>query len=1047
MASDAPIVIEIQDKIASGIQQKIENIASAALAAAGFVDKLRDALSNVSANSIAGLSASVKSLESSVAKLNTQMAAATTGTAKLNQAVTGTAAATRNATKEINAATGATTKLGKAHAGVSRELLVLTHELSQGNYKRFGGSLLVLGEQLDVLKYAANPAGAAILALTAIIAGSVYAFEHADAAYAHMSRTLQSVGGYTGATTEQVYAFSAAIAAATNETQAHTREIAQGFAATGELQSQVIQQFTYSTIKLAQLTGKSTDDIQKQFEKAAQSPAKFAEEMNRQYHFLSAAELEHLREMEDSGHKTEALERVSQDLYNYLGNDAPIHLTTLEKGWRSFKATISDFFNGSNSAFSPTNSKKIIDLQEQLAQATAIANYQPEAGRAGPSSDAKALAQQKVLAIQSQIKALQDQDSAQVKLAKDQADKTATQQLAANADAAADHFLSYANNTVKLREELDKLQKTIDDLQKGNPNSPKLAQLIAQRSTIEEAIRKAALGKAGRRDENYENTRAAEIAKVTAQYAEQAKVVNLVGDARERMLKIDALDEQLKSQNHGKGKGLSDAERSRLDALYATGQDAERVGKAADAVYQAAIGPARDYDATIRGITLDLKNHNITQDEANKYAYLAGQALASANDPLYNYNKGLSDSEALLSKYGPDLEIATQLQQLSNEQLAKGNFAITAQLPLYEARLRQDRQRAEVQAAVNSLYADSIGKTHEMDVSEEALGVALSSNIINLQEYRDKMRGLNVERAQDAIAKGNGTAQDAFTVNAGKLLSGYTNVLAGLTSSFNDFFTSLEDGFANSIGAAVVHAKSLKQGLQEVSQTVAQQLISSLIKLGIQYALNAALGDTLAVTTLGTTTAASAAAAAATATAWATPAALVNAATFGAGAAAGDIALAASIALAQGFAATSAMSGAAAGAGGGGAGQFAGTTGYATGGYTGMLGTDRVAGVVHGQEYVLNAAATARNRGTLDAMNAGATVGTGGMGGIKVEINNYGTSKEFEVQQIDETRVRIIARDEVAKGAPRVVANDISQPNGTVSKAINTHTTASRRRA
>jgi hypothetical protein len=45
--------------------------------------------------------------------------------------------------------------------------------------------------------------------------------------------------------------------------------------------------------------------------------------------------------------------------------------------------------------------------------------------------------------------------------------------------------------------------------------------------------------------------------------------------------------------------------------------------------------------------------------------------------------------------------------------------------------------------------------------------------------------------------------------------------------------------------------------------------------------------------------------------------------------------------------------------------------GFASGGYTGDIGTTAPAGVVHGREYVVNAAATAANRSVLDAINYG----------------------------------------------------------------------------
>nr|WP_244300673.1 phage tail tape measure protein [Achromobacter aegrifaciens] len=117
-------------------------------------------------------------------------------------------------------------------------------------------------------------------------------------------------------------------------------------------------------------------------------------------------------------------------------------------------------------------------------------------------------------------------------------------------------------------------------------------------------------------------------------------------------------------------------------------------------------------------------------------------------------------------------------------------------------------------------------------------------------------------------------------------------------------------------------------------------------------------------------------------------------------------------------------------AGGGGAptaGQVAGATqgvnaglplSLASGGYTGAAPRDQASGIVHGQEYVLNAETTARlGRGTLDALNAGGplpmsdaragsitpvTTGTATQGGDapKVQINLINQSGEqMEAQQ------------------------------------------------
>jgi hypothetical protein len=121
-------------------------------------------------------------------------------------------------------------------------------------------------------------------------------------------------------------------------------------------------------------------------------------------------------------------------------------------------------------------------------------------------------------------------------------------------------------------------------------------------------------------------------------------------------------------------------------------------------------------------------------------------------------------------------------------------------------------------------------------------------------------------------------------------------------------------------------------------------------------------------------------------------------------------------------------------------------TGFKDGGYTGDVGVNSVAGVVHGREFVVNAQATARNRQALENINRGGTAG----GSPNITIQNFGTSKEFEVQQLSETEIRVIARDEAAAAvrsqAPGVVATQLGNPNSSVSKSLARNTQTARRR-
>lgn len=111
-----------------------------------------------------------------------------------------------------------------------------------------------------------------------------------------------------------------------------------------------------------------------------------------------------------------------------------------------------------------------------------------------------------------------------------------------------------------------------------------------------------------------------------------------------------------------------------------------------------------------------------------------------------------------------------------------------------------------------------------------------------------------------------------------------------------------------------------------------------------------------------------------------------------------------------------------------------------------------------GPETVMNARATREYGPLLEMLNSPRPINNRletspvakSMAGayVNVSIANYGTSKQFEVQHIDEATIRVIARDEsygvLSRRGPDVIAADLAYPNSRTSKAIAKHTTARR---
>lgn len=935
-------------------------------------------------------------------------------------------AAAKKAASEVNAAAVATHGLSFETTAAKRELLVLAHELSQGNYKRFGGSMLVIAEQTGAASLLFSAAGLTALGFAAALAGVAYEALAGANGLAEMSRTLQSVNGASGLTVSGAYALADAIAAQTNSTKASTRESVQSLAATGQLQSQQIGEFAASANILSKLTGQSTDDIVKDFAKAAEAPAKYAEELDKQLNFLTTAQLEHIKSLDEMGDKQTALAALSKDLYDYLAGQPPATVSALSQEFTTLGHAISNAAAELRDFLNPTQAQQLSTLQQKLADLNSVNSLaSSKSGDSFFSPNGSTASRAKQAAdLRNQIAQIQASQAAGQEQADTQADTVRQQQLGKAALTTAESFAKLATNANTAQLKIAEFRKSTADLLKADPTSPLGLSNQKNSSAIEAAIKLQYTSKIDKSGISQEETRAADIGKVNAQLTDQLKLLGLVGDEREKQIAIDKLNESLVNRKKPLAP-LSPTEAATVGNNKQNALDAGRTNTAAESIYQSAIGPLQAYNSAIAASDLLVGKAGVSQLDLSKAVALAAEKYKESKDPLYNYNKGMQDSNDLLNLYGPALQVQQKLQALVNQQIAAGTPLTDDQVDAERRKIAVQLQAQTLQSAINSIYEDTIGKQNELLVQQQAIQVSYSKGYINLEQYTNKLRDLNTEQAKQKLASGNGNFNDLVTANVGNLTKGYTNVLDGLTTSFDNFFTGIEDGFANSIGQAVVHAKSLKEGLQDVAQTVESQLIASLIKLGIQYVVNKYLETTVTTTALEAQTALSVAAAATTAAAWTPAAAAVSLASFGANAGPASLGMIETYGLAK---------------------TLSTVTGFESGGYTGNGGRSAIAGVVHGQEFVANAAATARNRPALEAMNRGATVGGTQ---LNVSVANY-AGAQIEVQQLSPTEVHIIAtkaaNQAVQSQTPGLVAAHLNDPNSKISQGVTRNTTAKRSR-
>lgn len=352
-------------------------------------------------------------------------------------------------------------------------------------------------------------------------------------------------------------------------------------------------------------------------------------------------------------------------------------------------------------------------------------------------------------------------------------------------------------------------------------------------------------------------------------------------------------------------------------------------------------------------------------------------------------------------------------------------------------------QRANATEAYrHELYNTTIGQQNELLGQLDALKIAYDEGGISLDMYNTKFMEMQLQLAQLRQDMGESSFVDDVNLALSGIVEGYEGITKGLTNAWQGFFTSFTQGFSDSIGRAIMQGEDLGETLSNVAKDALGNLISQLIQLGIQWAVNAAISKAISASTTTSATAEGTAAAAALTEAWTPAATAASIASYGMASVAGTAGMLTALAVSKAAYALG---------------------GFKQGGFTGNVGTNEVAGLVHGGEYVMDAE-TVKNIGvdTLDSLRAyagsngtsgGSGNGTGMFSGTDTQLNviieNYASGIKFDVEKLSESEVRVIAREEaedvVNKETPKLMASEINNPSSKTSKALNQNYSSTRK--
>ena len=361
-------------------------------------------------------------------------------------------------------------------------------------------------------------------------------------------------------------------------------------------------------------------------------------------------------------------------------------------------------------------------------------------------------------------------------------------------------------------------------------------------------------------------------------------------------------------------------------------QEAKDIQQAYDRIYEEAVGPQRDYNANLTAAQKLLSQGAISQDQYNRAVTKASEAFANAQDPLRQYNKDLQQQQTLLGMLPKQREVEQQIMQISNDLLQKGVVLTQAETAALREKLTVIQQLNAVSQQEAALMDASVTKRQAF--------IDQLTAIKNLRANQSSgFTAGDQANATNSMLQGMGVDTTNFQSNIDAQLAMY--------QTYNDQIKAMYDQRLITEQEYASASMQIELQRQNVHLNAASSFFGNLAAL--QKSGNkkmAAVGKAAAIAQamISTYQSAASAYAAMASIPYVGPAL---------GAAAAAAAIAAGLANVQQIRSQNA--------------------GFKDGGYTGSIGVNEVAGVVHGREYVMDANATARiGVANLQALQAGA---------------------------------------------------------------------------
>jgi len=208
----------------------------------------------------------------------------------------------------------------------------------------FGGIGNTLRAMLNVL----TPARIAMGGVAGVMAAIGIAAVTATNDQEEFNRSIQKTGNFAGVTADELEQM-ARQGGELRSNYGQVRDILNGLVSSGKFTGETLGAVSQAASTMAELSGKSADEVVSQFLKMSDSAASWAANTNQQYHFLDLETYQRIQSLEEQGKKEEAIELASKS-FNDAGlqrlREMEKQLNWVARAWGNVKDAVNDAWEG-----------------------------------------------------------------------------------------------------------------------------------------------------------------------------------------------------------------------------------------------------------------------------------------------------------------------------------------------------------------------------------------------------------------------------------------------------------------------------------------------------------------------------------------------------------------------------------------------------------------------------------------------------------------------------------------------------------------------------